>query len=333
MPEIDRILAALAGTPRQPAALATLVAVQGSSYRRPGARLLLLGDDVRVGSISGGCLEDDLILRARRVLETGSAEVVTYDTTQENDIVWGVGLGCQGIVRILIEPIFSNHPGWLAVLSANRVAGLRTEISVVHGGSATAMHGTWLTADLAANFPAGDVFNEVIPPRPALLVLGAGDDAQPLVRLARETGWRVTVADSRAAFATLARFPEADEIIVAPPDELASRTVLDSDSHAVVMTHRYTEDLRLLRILLARKLAYLGVLGPRKRTARLLDELAAEGFSPDPEMMECLHAPIGLDLGSITPETIALSIVAELQCARTGRTPIHLRDRLSPIHG
>lgn len=333
MPEIDRILAALAGAPGQPAALATLVAVRGSSYRRPGARLLLLGNEVRVGSISGGCLEDDLILRAQRVLAGGGTEIATYDTTRENDIVWGVGLGCQGVVRILIEVIASERPGWVAALAANRAAGVSARLSVIHGAAAETMRGTRLTADLRDDLPATEVFHELIPPRPALLVLGAGDDAQPMVRLAREAGWRITVADSRAAFATAGRFPEADAVIAAPAEELAARTELGAASHVVVMTHRYAEDLKLLRILLARKPAYLGILGPRKRTARLLAELAADGFVPDPETLGNLHAPVGLDLGSTTPETIALSIVAELQCVLTRRAPIHLRDRTAPIHG
>ena len=333
MSEIDSLLAALAGAPQQAAALATLVAVEGSSYRRPGARLLLLEDDTRLGSISGGCLEDDIGLRARAVIETGRAEIVTYDTTQENDIVWGVGLGCQGIVRLLIEPIPLSRPRWMAVLAANRAARRSAEISVVHSRSAGLSLGTRLSGELPPGCCGAAIFHEVIVPRPSLVVWGAGDDAQPLVRLAREVGWYVILRDSRAASATCARFPEADEIVVAPVEKLSAWGGLTPDTFVVLMTHRYAEDLQLLRGLLDRKLAYLGVLGPRKRTDRLLDELKVEGFFADPEMLERLCAPVGLDLGSTTPETIALSIVAELQCCLTGRAPIHLRDRSAPIHG
>jgi len=333
MSETDTILAALADAPRQPAALATLVAVEGSSYRRPGARLLLRSDGLRVGSISGGCLEDDLLIRAQRVLATNRSEVAKYDTTSENDIVWGVGLGCQGIVHIVIEPIPVNRPRWVSVLAANRVALRRTGLSVAYGVSPDGAPGTQLTDETASIDAGGKVFRETILPPPGLTVLGAGDDAQPLARIAREAGWRITILDSRPALATSLRFPEAERIVVGPPEGLAELVELEESTYVVLMTHRYAEDLKLLRVLLARRLAYLGVLGPRKRTERLLARLRADGFSPDPEMLARLHAPVGLDLGSATPATIALSIVAELQCALTGRTPIHLRDRVAPIHG
>jgi xanthine/CO dehydrogenase XdhC/CoxF family maturation factor len=330
MTEIARILAALAAAPGQAAALSTLVQVEGSSYRRPGARLLLCADGTRLGSISGGCLEDDIVLRAQRVLESGRPELATYDTTAENDLVWGVGLGCQGVVLVFIERLPSIRPRWVGVLAENLRARRTTRLAVVHGGENPP--GTGLAGDSAAA-PGAAVFRETISAPPAVLILGAGDDAQPLVRMAKETGWHVTVADSRAVYATAARFPGADAVISAPATGIVRLAAPDERTSVVVMTHRYADDLELLRTLLVRPLAYVGLLGPRQRTDRLLAQLQAEGVVADDETLARLHAPVGLDLGGITPETVALSILAELQACRAGRIPVHLRDRRAPIHG
>ncbi len=323
MSEIARILTALDSAVGQPAALATLVKVEGSSYRRPGARLLLLPDDTRLGSISGGCLEEDVMERARRVLASGKPELAVYDTTAENDLVWGVGLGCQGIVRILIERISVERPGWIAVLRANLHA--RCDTALVVGAN-----GTRLASDTA---PAADEFHETIPAPPALILCGAGDDARPLAMMAKQTGWHVTVVDTRLAYASAARFPDADVILAAPIPELVAQLRFDARTYAVVMTHRYADDREFLRALLPRAFAYLGQLGPRTRTDRMLNELKADGLAlPDVHLAK-LHAPVGLDLGGTTPETVALAILAELETRLNGRTPGHLRDRPGPIHG
>lgn len=331
MPELSRIITALARVPGQPAALATLVKVEGSSYRRPGARLLVLADSTRLGSISGGCLEDDIVLRAERVLASGKPETAVYDTTSENDLVWGVGLGCQGVVRILIEPLPAGRPQWIEALGDNLRARRETELAVVHGGNAR--HGTHLASAAPSGLRSDEVFLETVAPPPSLVVFGAGDDAQPLVRMAKEIGWHVTVADPRAAYATTDRFPLADAVIPSPTTLIKERLPLDERTFAVIMTHRYKEDLLLLRALLPQPLAYLGLLGPHQRTERLLDQLRAAGFSPGETMLARLHAPVGLDLGGKTPETVALAILAEMQSRLTKRAPIHLRDRTAPIHG
>ncbi len=330
MPELSRILAALAQAPGEPAALATLVRVEGSSYRRPGARLLLLNSGLRIGSISGGCLEDDVVLRAQRVLTSGKAETAVYNTTSENDLVWGVGLGCQGVVHIFIEPLPVVRPAWLKTLGENLRARRATALSVIHAGNGPL--GTLLTGALPVGIKPADVFQEKISAPPALVVFGAGEDARPLVRLAKEIGWHVAVVDSRPAYATATRFPEADAVAVAPAAAAAQQMGTDNSGYVVIMTHRYAEDLQLLRQLLPQPLAYLGLLGPRKRTERLLAQLNSEGFSPSEMMLARLHAPIGLDLGGNTPETVALAIIAEIQCRLTNRSPIHLRDRTAPIH-
>lgn len=327
MTEILRILAALDAAAGQPAALATLVQVEGSSYRRPGARLLLLPDGTRVGSISGGCLEEDVMERARRVLATGQPELAVYDTTAENDLVWGVGLGCQGVVRIFLERISAERPAWLAALRANLQERRDTALEVDSTG--TPPTGTKLA--MAGAAPAG--LREIIPAPPLLAICGAGEDARALARLAHEVGWQVTVADTRPAYATRERFPEASRVLAGPIPELAGQLRFDARTFAVVMSHRYVDDREFLRALLPRDLAYLGQLGPRTRTDRLLAELKAGGLAISPQAAATLHAPIGLDLGGSTPETVALAVIAEIQARLTGRTPGHLRDRPGPIHG
>ena len=327
MKELQAILATLALHPTEPAVLATLVRVEGSSYRRPGARLLLLGDGTRVGSISGGCLEDDVVAHAQAVLEHGRAETVIYDTTTENDLVWGTGLGCHGIVRVLLEKL-PPTPVWAAVLRANLSAGRDTLLAV--GYDEPAALGTQLAADEKNS--AGIFLETVAPPTP-LVIFGAGDDARPLSRFAKELGWRVTVVDSRPSYVTVTRFPEADQMAVGHGAEPTAGVALNARTVAVIMTHRYKDDLPLLRALLPQPLAYLGLLGPKKRAERLLETLAAEGLTITPEMRARLHAPVGLDLGATTPETVALSILAEIQTRLSGRKPIHLRERRAPIHG
>jgi xanthine/CO dehydrogenase XdhC/CoxF family maturation factor len=177
------------------------------------------------------------------------------------------------------------------------------------------------------------VFRQTILPPVALVVFGAGDDAQPLVRFATALGWQVTVVDPRSALATPERFPEADTTVIARPEELPARVVLGVDSLAVIMTHHYRHDLPLLRTLLPRPLAYLGLLGPRKRAEKIISDLAADGFAVTPEMRARLHAPVGLDLGAESPAEVALAILAEMQAVLSGRDSRPLRNRDLPIHG
>ena len=326
MKELQSILAALAQHQAKAAVLATLVRVEGSSYRRPGARLLLLEDGTRCGSISGGCLEDDVVTRAQAVLASGKPQTVVYDTTSENDLVWGTGLGCHGIVRVLLEKL-PPAPVWAAVLRANLSAGRDTLLAV--GYDEPAALGTQLAADEKNS--AGIFLETVAPPTP-LVIFGAGDDARPLSRFAKELGWHVTIADSRPGYVTAARFPEADEFAVGHSGSPTTGVALSPRTVAVIMTHRYKDDLPLLRALLPQPLAYLGLLGPKKRAERMLETLGHEGLRITAEMHARLHAPVGLDLGATTPETVALSILAEIQARLGGRTPIHLRERTAPIH-
>lgn len=331
MTETTRILAALDAAPGQPATLATLVNIEGSSYRRPGARLLLLPSGTRVGSISGGCLDEDVLERAQRVLETGEAELAFYDTAEENDLLWGVGTGCEGTVQIFLERIAGARPAWVDALRENQQQRRETVIEVNYASAGA--RGTRLPDSLGTSATVTGIFREIIPASPALLICGAGDDAQPLVRMAKETGWHVTIADSRPAYVTAERFPEADRLLSGAIDELVGQLQIDARTFAVIMTHRFVDDSKFLRALLATELRYVGQLGARKRTERLLAKLEEDGIALPPAKLAKLHAPVGLDLGGSSPETVALSILAEMHARLAGRSPGNLRDRNGPIHG
>ncbi len=330
MKELQAILQALLSPAAGAAVLATLATVEGSSYRRPGARLLLTTDGRRLGSMSGGCLEEDILVRARNVLVSGTTETVIYDTTSENDLVWGVGLGCHGVVRVVIEKL-PPRPLWAVALAENFATRRPTLLAVGHTAPDPAHLGTRLASG-PADTETGTFFDRIRPPT-TLAIFGAGDDAQPLARLADELGWQVTVADPRAAFATAERFPVAQTLAVAPSGDLVGRVALDADTLAVVMTHHYVHDVPLLRALLPRALAYLGLLGPKKRAERILADLARDGLTITAEMRARLYAPVGLDLGADSPEQVALAIVAEMQAVLAHRDARPLRERTRPIHG
>jgi xanthine/CO dehydrogenase XdhC/CoxF family maturation factor len=290
----------------------------------------MLAGGSSAGSVSGGCLEEDIAARGRRVLASGVPELAVYDTAAENDLVWGTGLGCQGVVRVLLEKIPVVRPRWIGTLTTNLRERRATGLVVDFGGSGPA--GTRLAEDAPPGAAEALRFRETITPPPALLICGAGDDAQPLARLAQELGWHITVEDPRAALVTRVRFPAADRLQARPIAEFARDLVAAEPTLAVVMSHRYADDLAYLRALLPRDLSYVGQLGPRSRTDRLLRDLAAEGYSFTAAGLAKLHAPVGLDLGGDTPETVALAIVAEMQAHLTARAAGFLRDRTGPIH-
>jgi len=266
------------------------------------------------------------------VLADGKAQTVLYDTTDENDLVWGVGLGCQGVVRVLIERL-PALPAWVPALQRNFAARIVTGLSIVWESPDATLFGTHEAESVAGKLSVQvGVFNDTVAPPVRLLVFGAGYDAQPLVLLAKELGWHVNVFDPRPALATSARFPMADTVTIAPPEAAAS-IPLDAWTLAVVMTHRYAFDMPLLQALLPRPLPYLGLLGPKKRTEKILADLAAAGLAITDEMRARLHGPVGLDLGGDTPEAVALAVLAEIQSILAGRDARPLRDRNGPIHG
>ena len=331
MSSAREIQAILAAAGEQPAALATLISVSGSSYRQVGARCLVLSDGAAVGSISGGCLEEDVRQRATKVLASGEPQVMVYDTAQENDLVWGTGLGCQGEVKVFFERLPSLRPAWMERLRENFAQRRDTQLRIVYEANDARALGTRLSAaePLAHDLKFVD---ERIAAPPSIVIFGAGDDAMPLAEFAGRLGWHVAVLDTRAAYATRERFPLAYDVCALDADAAANHPAIDPRSHVIVMSHRYRSDHDFLRAVLPRELAYLGVLGPRQRTQRILDELANEGACLSPQIQQRLYAPVGLDLGGESPETVALSIIAELQASQSGRTPQHLRDSPRPIH-
>ncbi|GAA4431052.1 XdhC family protein [Pontibacter saemangeumensis] len=351
-------------------ALATVVHVQGSSYRRPGARMLVTDDGKLTGAISGGCLEGDALRKARLVMVQQQAMLVTYDTTDEDDAQLGVGLGCNGIIQILIEPIDAKNPSnpiqlLKAFLRHRQTAVLVTLFSLADKkaeqiGTCFLMEQNQeitgcllpdegLQAALEANarealqtgassFAAYEgaqpltVFVEVLKPAVSLVVVGAGNDAIPLVQLAAVLGWQITVVDGRANYATTARFPLATQVLVSKPEQVLSHISPDSLTVFVLMTHNYNYDLAVLRHLLPLQLPYIGALGPKKKLDRMLDELREEGVRVTDVQRQVLHGPTGLDIGAETSEEIALSIMAEIKAVLAKRGGAPLRDKADVIH-
>jgi len=325
--------------------LGTLVTVKGSSYRRPGARLLVTSDGRRIGSVSGGCLEEDILLHAGEVAAKGLPSLHVYDTTSENDLVWGSGMGCQGVVGVLLEPLLGNPP-WAAALAANFESGTPTALEIVWQAKDPALLGTRLAegvrllkvksaADLTFNSltpSIPSIYRQVINPPPRLYIFGAGDDARPLAGSAFALGWNVTVADPRPALVTTERFPGTTRLATAPAEGLVAQVSPGPGSLAVVMTHHFAHDRQLLGDLLEQPLRYLGMLGPKQRTARILDELGLAGSWDALPGGGKLHAPAGLNLGAETPEEVALSILAEMQSALSGKDARPLRTKKGSIH-
>ena len=284
----------------EPAVLATVVAVEGSAYRREGARMLIEGDGALTGILSGGCLERDLAARAAAVLASGSPELAVYDLRSPDEMLWGLGLGCGGRVTLLLErlPVDLEVPSPLEPFE--RLARDRTAVEVV------------------TRFGERVLLRERVKPAIALVLAGAGRDAVPLAHLAGELGWETVVLDSRPTDAATLRFAGLARYVGIAPREVAAQVKIDPFTAAVVMTHNYLDDLAWLAALLPTPAPYVGLLGPAERRDRLLADLAMQGLALDETMRQRLHGPAGLDLGGRAPEQIALAIVAEVQAVLTG---------------
>lgn len=349
------------------AVLATVVDVQGSGYRLPGARMLIGETGEMFGTVSGGCLESDVLERARQVLRNNQPTVLTYDTTGRADSVFSLNMGCNGIVRILLEPAagdneffdfvekcFRNRKRALiaSLISSSDEDKLKIgsrfffkESDISSENFATELEGK-LFAGAREVFAGGrsqcrtfetenreaEFFLEIINPPLNLIIFGAGYDAIPVAGFAKDLGWRVSVVDHRPAFAASERFPAADEVLVLRPDNLTGNIVVDENSVAVIMTHNYALDGEILKFALRQPFAYIGALGPKRRTENLLRELGEENENFSRSQLNRLHAPIGLDIGAANPETIALAIVAEIQSVLAGREGGFLRAREGSIY-
>jgi xanthine dehydrogenase accessory factor len=343
------------------AALATVVSISGSAYRRPGAKFLIEEDGKTLGSVSGGCLEADVRdVAISTVVASGTTSLRHYSTGADDDAVWGLGLGCNGMVDVFVQPatagafaalaprlrelLAGDAPVALATLiDGPNVDGVGSMILLEPDGTARGSLGApasedldRLAAELARGLLPGGrsgvyrlagrrLFVEVLPAPPHLVVCGAGEDARPLVAYAADVGFRVTVIDHRPALLVPELLPAALRLVLARPGQPDLALPPAGRTLAVVKTHSLAIDREWTRQLLAAGVPYVGLLGPRARTAGILEEIGASG---DPRV----YGPVGLDVGADGPRQVAVSIVAELLSVLARREPRHLTQRQEAIH-
>jgi xanthine dehydrogenase accessory factor len=359
--ETTQVLDRLADVRRQGvrAALATVVRVRGSAYRHEGAKLLLCADGTTIGNVSGGCLEQDVREVALRVLATARPEVRRYCSSADEIAAWDLGVGCEGEVEILVEPALEARPRERELLEGRRAfavctplptggegePGQRTRLIVTADGAAGTLGSRTLddaalvaVRALLGTAPPGvheihghAVFCDLFQPPPQLVLCGGGEDARPLARLAAEVGFRVVVVDRRPGLLQAERFPAPVRLVTTDAARLAERVLLDRESYAVVMGHNYADDQAFLRALVATPVPYIGVLGPRQRTERIVRTVATEGGGAQVDATR-IYGPVGLDIGTDGAEQVALAVIAELLALRSGRRAASLRERAVPIH-
>ena len=345
------------------AALATVVWVEGSSYRRPGARMLITDDGRWEGAISGGCLEGDALRKARQVMRDGVPLVVTYDTMDDGANSFGVGLGCNGIIDVLIEPIDPESPRnpvallqeftkkrdvrvLATVLKSDDFTGLTPGNRFILTEQTTESIPAWLHDDMRDVFNVGkpltqtysvssgsvEVFIERIDPGIELIIFGAGYDVISVAKLAGDLGWQVTVTDDCVAHLAPKRFPVATCMLYADRDVVTDQLTITNRTAAVLMSHNFNYDQAVLRKLLTTDVPYIGMLGPRKRFDKMQAEFEKDGMHFSEALLSRVHAPIGLDVGAETPDEIALSIMAEIKAFFTKGSGGFLKDKTGPIH-
>lgn len=350
------------------AALATVVKVEGSSYRRTGARMLVLDNGMWVGGISGGCLEGDALKRARIAIAKSESTLITYDTTEDDPHQIGVGLGCNGIIDVLFMPLnFGDKHNPVEILKTCVGASRQTHVLI----TVTRLEGSWTTikagdvikfngTDSLQDFNSSllkeqltkavmkqlyegksapkkilqedgrfcDVFIEVLPPEINVQIMGFQYDVYPFTRLLKEIGWRVTViAGLQKVNKNIAAI--ADEVTA--PENFAGLTV-DEHCAIILMSHDYKTDKYNLPKALATSAPYIGLLGPATRSQKLVAELIEEGYQITPDDLARIHAPVGLDIGAVTPEEIALSMAAEIKAVFAHRAGGFLKLRKTSIH-
>jgi xanthine dehydrogenase accessory factor len=349
-------------------ALATVVKLSGSSYRRPGARMLMTEDGHWWGAISGGCLEGDALRKARKAILDGKPTLVTYDTMNDDSAMnLGVGLGCNGIIDVLIEPLANDGSAdAITMLKATQAfkesaviatvfatQGLDVPIGsrllLLPNGKSNLPHTELkqlVELDVRAILPTrksenrtytlaeGEVelFLEAIQPSIQLYVFGGGYDAVPVTVLAKNLGWKVSVVDDCPAHLSPKRFASAEATLCVPRDQVAEKIVVTNYTVAVLMSHNYKFDLAVLKQLIQTDIQYIGLLGPKKRFRKMQDELSEEGIALSARDLARIYSPIGLDLGAETPEEIALSIIAEIQAHFQGKTAGFLKAKQGYIH-
>lgn len=327
---------------QEPLVLASVFETEGSTYSKAGARMVINSQGDFQGMLSGGCLEGDLAERARAVLDSGKAQTVSYDLGVNGEELWGLGVGCDGLMRIFLQPLLAEHdyapfeaiarayegdqleiavtvlesediePGATLVTSGDSAEsfGLKdAEATVLQDEARAALAGrTSLTKSVQIGKATATVLLAMVTPRVRLLMLGAGLDAEPVTRLAGELGWRVSVVDHRPAYIDNGHFDEAEEVICCAVEDMSGHVELSGFDAAIVMSHHLASDRQYLAQLSKSDISYVGLLGPKERRRRLLAELGDAAAALDGR----LHGPAGLDIGAVGPAAIALSIISEI---------------------
>src|SRR6267378_3335123 len=302
-------------------ALATVIETWGSSPRPLGSKMVVTRSGKMAGSVSNGCIEGAVFEEAQKVLQSKRPKVAAFGVA--DDVAFEVGLACGGHIEVFVQPLTPTHERLIAMLQRDEAATLRTNLAT---GEVELASGAPSGSELARR--EGDWFIEPLR-RPAhLVIVGAIHIAIPLHRLAKLMGYRVTVVDARAKFATKERFPEADEIIVAWPDEAASQLTLDNSTYIVILTHDPKFDLPALRSVLGKDVGYVGAIGSRKTNENRFASLRKEGFTE--EQISRVHGPVGLDLGGRGAEETALGILAEITAVRFGGSGSFMREARRP---
>jgi len=327
---------------QEPLVLASVFETEGSTYSKAGARMIINSQGDFQGMLSGGCLEGDLAERARTVLDSGKAQTVSYDLGVNGEELWGLGVGCDGLMRIFLQPLLAEHdyapfeaiarayegdqleiaatvlesediePGATLVTSGDSAEsfGLKNaEATVLQDEARAALAGrTSLTKSVQIGKATATVLLAMVTPRVRLLMLGAGLDAEPVTRLAGELGWRVSVVDHRSAYIDNGHFDEAEEVICCAVEDMSGHVELSGFDAAIVMSHHLASDRQYLAQLSKSDISYVGLLGPKERRRRLLAELGDAAAALDGR----LHGPAGLNIGAVGPAAIALSIISEI---------------------
>ncbi|MEK6481292.1 XdhC family protein [Catalinimonas sp. 4WD22] len=349
------------------AALATVVRVKGSSYRSPGARMLITDDGRWTGSISGGCLEGDALRKARKVMADKQAITVTYDTRDDENSIFKINLGCNGVIDVLfeaIDPVDKNNPVFLfeRILQENEAASLATifngspdmigkkiylqkallNTQTIHHEvlSEIIEQDLWESMEnkrsSAKTYEVEgepcEVFIELIQPPIQLMIFGGGFDARPLSEMGKKLGWSVTVTDECVAHIAPLFFPDADNLSLCNREFIDRDFQISANTACVLMSHNYEYDRDVLKKILPSETPYIGILGPRKRFDKILKDFADQNLQLSEKDWDRIHAPIGLDIGAETPEEIAIAIIAEIMGRFTRREAGYLKFRPGPIH-
>lgn len=351
-------------------ALATLVHLNGSSYRRPGARMIVDEEGQLTGAISGGCLEGDALRKAVFCIHTQIPKLVVYDTSDEEDATIGIQLGCSGIIQVLFEPIDENDPlnpiellkkaihkrqnTVLVTLYTSQIkksdtvgtSMLLEDSGEFHNNSSFQFVPETLMQDIKDtltvkkssfksyqhNDNTFNAFLSFISPPISLVIVGAGNDAIPLQSIAETLGWEITIVDGRHTYAKIERFSSACQIIVSKPEKVLQQIPIDEKTVFVLMTHNYNYDYAILKALLGKNIPYIGALGPKKKLDNMITDLKAENIFLNERQKNILYGPVGLELGAETPAEIALSITAEIMSVMNNKKGGSLRNLVTEIH-